>query len=159
MASTNKRLIAPAAAATLLALALSHYLKPLEGDSLDAYRDIVGVWTWCQGITEGPHKEHYTRAECDALNRNEAAKHLAELASCIHRPLPENVWVALGSWEYNAGKGAACGSTLVRMVNRGDPPEAYCEQLMRWNRAGGREVLGLTRRRAAERALCLGEVV
>ena len=48
---------------------------------------------------------------------------------------------------------AACGSTLVRMVNRGDNAGA-CNQLPRWNRADGRVVQGLTNRRNAERDLC-----
>jgi lysozyme len=45
----------------------------------------------------------------------------------------------------------------VRKLNAGDYTGA-CNQLLRWNRAGGKEVRGLTRRRVAERELCLKPV-
>ena len=53
--------------------------------------------------------------------------------------------------------GAACGSTLVRQINAGEPPEVWCRQLLRWDKAGGRTVRGLTLRRQAEYRVCIGE--
>lgn len=151
------RLIA-GAGVLAIAAAVAGFVGPWEGDELKAYRDIVGRWTACSGVTDGvvPGKT-YTRAECDAMNRDAVAEHLAGVAKCIHRPLRENEWVAVGSWVYNVGVGAACGSTLVRQINAGQPAAVWCKQLLRWDRAGGKVVRGLTRRRQAEYRMCVGE--
>jgi lysozyme len=45
----------------------------------------------------------------------------------------------------------------VRQINAGEPPEVWCRQLLRWDKAGGRTVRGLTLRRQAEYRVCLGE--
>ena len=66
----------------------------------------------------------------------------------------EGARVAVVSWSYNVGTGAACRSTLVRKANAGDLYGA-CDELLRWNRAGGRVLNGLTNRRKAERAMCI----
>jgi lysozyme len=79
--------------------------------------------------------------------------HLRGVAKCIHQPLKQNEWVAIGSWTYNVGVGAACNSTLVRKINAGVP---WCAELLKWDRAGGRKVRGLTRRRQAEFEVCEG---
>ena len=59
---------------------------------------------------------------------------------------------AITSLTYNIGPGALRASTLRRRVNAEDwagcPP-----QFMRWNRAGGRVLRGLSARRAAEVAV------
>jgi lysozyme len=141
------------AGALAAAVAVAGFVAPWEGESLTPYRDVVGVWTWCNGITRGTPKERYTREECQALLRDEVAIHLRGVAKCIHQPLKQNEWVAIGSWTYNVGVGAACNSTLVRKINAGVP---WCAELLKWDRAGGRKVRGLTRRRQAEFEVCEG---
>lgn len=59
---------------------------------------------------------------------------------------------ALGSFAYNLGFSALSGSTLARKVKSGDHPGASAE-FPRWVYGGGRRLLGLVRRRAAERAV------
>jgi len=85
----------------------------------------------------------------------DVGEHERKLAACIHVPLHQYEWDAYVSWAYNVGAGAACGSTLVRKLNAGDYAGA-CNELPRWNRAGGRVLSGLTDRREAERKRCLG---
>lgn len=151
--------IALAAGALAAAGAVTAFIGPWEGTKLDSYRDIVGVWTVCDGVTgpaAGPGKS-YTQAQCDALTTDAVARHLRGLDVCIHPELPQHQWVALGSWAYNIGVNGACKSTLVKQVNAGLPPEVWCKQLLRWDRAGGKRVRGLTRRRAAEYSVCIGE--
>ena len=88
----------------------------------------------------------------------DADKHQRELKRCIGDvPLFQHEFDAFTSWAYNVGVGAACGSTLIRLLNQGEY-RAACDQLMRWNRAGGREVRGLTLRRQQERAQCLQSI-
>ena len=67
-------------------------------------------------------------------------------------PLNENQHGALVSFTYNLGAGNLGSSTLLRKLNAGDYAGAAAE-FPRWNKAGGKELAGLTRRRAAEKAL------
>ena len=58
---------------------------------------------------------------------------------------------------YNVGTGALQKSTLIKLLNAGDTQGA-ADQFLRWNKAGGQVVAGLTRRREAERKLFLTPV-
>lgn len=126
-----------------------------EGLRTEAYRDIVGVWTVCYGETKGVGPgDSYSKAECDAMLAREVKLYEAQLDRCLTADVPAGMKIALVSWTYNVGGGAACSSTLVRKANAGDLKGA-CNELPRWNRAGGRVINGLTNRRASERELCL----
>lgn len=141
-----------AAAAITLAIAV---IQPWEGRELRAYQDIVGVWTICDGETKGVRPgDVATPALCDAMLATSVRQYAAALDACVVPQLPVKVEAALISWTYNVGVGAACGSTLVKRLNAGDLVGA-CDQLLRWDRAGGRQVRGLTNRRTAERKLCI----
>lgn len=139
------------------------FIGPWEGRELRAYRDIVGVPTICYGHTGADVRmgDTATGAECDSFLAKDVTAHHARLMACIddgiEARLPQPVEVALTSWAFNVGTGAACGSTLVRLLNAGDT-RAACDQLLRWNKAGGKAVAGLTRRRSAERDLCLSGI-
>lgn len=152
MKRSTKGIIAGSVALTAMA---TSFIMPWEGRELRAYRDIVGVLTICDGDTFNVKPGQVaTHAECDSR----LAKHLvtfeAGLDRCLTATVPGQVKVAFLSWAYNVGIGAACGSTLVRKANAGDLVGA-CNELPKWNRAGGKVVRGLTNRREAERKLCL----
>ncbi|TNJ39064.1 lysozyme [Phaeobacter sp. B1627] len=137
-----------------LASAVS-FIGQWEGLRTEAYRDIIGIWTVCYGETRGVQPgDSYSTADCDAMLAREIVAFEAQLDRCLTAPVPVGVKVALVSWTYNVGAGAACRSTLVRRANAGDLAGA-CHQLPRWNRAGGRVIRGLTNRRMSERAMCL----
>lgn len=155
MRTRTKRAGGLAASAAALAMAVQ-FVGGWEGLRTEAYRDIVGVWTVCYGETRGVQPgDSYTAAECDAMLRSEVLHFERELDRCLRppQPVPDVMKVALVSWAYNVGTGAACRSTLVRKANAGDLAGA-CNELPRWNRAGGRVIRGLTNRRVAERELC-----
>ena len=148
----HKGKIAGSAAALAVAVSL---IGDFEGKRNQAYRDIVGVWTVCYGETRGVHAgDVATDAQCDAMLAKGIAEFEAGLDKCLTADVPVKAKIAFVSWSYNVGIGAACKSTLVRKANAGDLKGA-CEQLPRWNRAGGRVVKGLTNRRIIERDLCL----
>lgn len=130
-------------------------VQPWEGRELRAYHDIVGALTICDGdtnnVTPGMVE---TPAGCDKRLFDNLAAYEAGLDRCLSVAVPAKVKAAFISWTYNVGVGAACGSTLVRKANAGDVVGA-CNELPRWNRAGGRVVRGLANRRAAEQAQCL----
>ena len=129
-----------------------------EGRSLLAYLDPVGIPTICDGVTPGVKLgDTATHDECDAALTEHLVRTLNGLSFCIQPDLPAHEWAALTSWAYNVGTGAACRSTLVRMINTGAAAADYCKQLYRWVYAGGRVLSGLERRRAAEYSLCMGE--
>ena len=126
-----------------------------EGVRQVAYRDIVGVPTVCFGETRGVKMgDKYKMAECKKMLGDALIEFSAGIDSCLRVPTPDLTYVAIVSWAYNVGLGAACGSTLIRLANAGDLLGA-CNQLPRWNRAGGKKVRGLTRRRAEEQKMCL----
>lgn len=77
------------------------------------------------------------------------------LKNCVKVPLHQHEYDALVSLSYNIGAQAFCASTLVRKLNAGDYTGA-CEQILRWNKAGGRVVRGLTLRRQQEYTGCMG---
>lgn len=129
-----------------------------EGSERTAYADQLayGVPTVCNGHT-GPEVkvgDVWSKERCDAILVKDIEAHGKGLLSCTTVALNQNQYDALTAWAYNIGTGAACGSTLVKLLNQGKYIAA-CNQLLRWDRAGGRVVKGLTNRRKAERELCL----
>ena len=147
-----KGLVAGSVALTALATGTVSYF---EGRELRAYQDIVNVWTICDGETKGVQRgDVATHSQCDAMLARNLRTYEAGLDRCLTGYVPGEAKVAFLSWTYNVGVGAACGSTLVRKANAGDLAGA-CNELLKWNRAGGKPVRGLTIRREAERKLCL----
>jgi lysozyme len=72
----------------------------------------------------------------------------------VEVPLTDNQFAALVSFAFNVGLGALKSSTLLARLNARNYSEAAA-QLDRWNKASGRVLAGLVRRRAAEKALFL----
>lgn len=88
--------------------------------------------------------------------------HLQEfLAGVVKRIHPravasDNELAAMTSLAYNIGLTAFENSTLLRLFNAGDKAGAAA-QFLRWNRAGGAPLPGLTARRQKEMTLFLGK--
>ena len=125
-----------------------------EGTVLRSYVDPVGLVTACTGHT-GPELrmgQTFTKEQCETMLYGDLLKH-ADALNCIKKPLADNQKAAFLSFAFNVGNGAFCKSTLVRKANAGDLMGA-CAELSRWVMAGGRELPGLVKRRAAERQLC-----
>jgi GH24 family phage-related lysozyme (muramidase) len=143
----------------VLAIAAAPFVAQWEGLRTQAYQDVIGVWTVCFGETKGVSPgDVYTVAECEGMLDEELQRYAVALGKCLKASLPEGAAVAFLSWSYNVGTGAACRSTLVRKANAGDLFGA-CDELLRWNRAGGRVVRGLVNRRKSEHELCIGSLV
>ena len=130
-----------------------------EGTEYKPYYDVVGVLTVCNGYT-GPDiipGKTYGKQECDSLLKKELTTHGMGVLKCTKVPLNQNQYDAYASFAYNVGVGAYCKSTLLKKLNAEDYTGA-CNELLKWNMAGGKVYKGLTRRREAERALCLKPV-
>jgi len=148
-------IIGGSVAAVLLAAAA--FIQPWEGTVPKAYFDVVGVLTICTGHTGSDVYEGQvvTQARCDALLASDLGKTYRQIEGCATRAVTPSQAVALLSLGFNVGGSALCRSTLMRQLNEGQPAALWCKQILRWDRAGGRRIKGLTRRREAEYRVCI----
>lgn len=130
-----------------------------EGMKTRAYADKFagGIPTVCFGETRGVKMgDQYTPDECRAMLGDALVEFEQGMRKCLTNPdrIPAKSYVAFLSLSYNIGTGAFCRSSLARKLNAGDL-RAACNELPKWNKAGGKVVKGLVNRRAEERKLCL----
>jgi lysozyme len=95
----------------------------------------------------------YTDEQCAADLAQDAVRHGMDIAPCLPAELPVETRAAFISFAFNIGAAKFCGSTASRKARAGDLAGA-CAELSRWVYAGGKQLPGLVRRRAAERRLC-----
>lgn len=130
----------------------------VEGARQVAYPDPAThgkPWTVCMGHTEGVKPgDRYSLDECKALLIRDLEIYATGIERCVTAPLPDPRYVALVSFAYNVGTGAACKSSVVRLINAGQT-QAGCNALLAWNKAVGITFPGLTKRRQKERAMCM----
>lgn len=128
-----------------------------EGLSLKSYKDAVGIWTIGYGHTAGigPGMT-ITKQKAEEMLRKELGKFEAAVAGCVKVPLNDNQFSALVAFSYNLGANALKTSTLLKKLNAKDYAGA-ANEFLRWDKAGGKSLLGLSRRRHSERALFLSE--
>lgn len=135
-------------------------IKQFEGCKLTAYQDSVGVWTIGYGWTQPV--EGKTVAKGMTITQQKASDLLTEgvaqyekgVTNLVTVPVNQNQFDALVDFAYNLGVNALKGSTLLKKLNAGDYAGA-ANEFPKWNKAGGKELAGLTRRREAERSLFL----
>ncbi len=121
-----------------------------EGLRLEAYQDIVGVWTIGYGHTKGVKKgDKITKVKAMEFLKLDIKSAVDDVKRVVKVPLTQGQFDALVDFTFNLGGGALERSTLLRLLNEKNYEGARME-FHRWNKAGGREVDGLTRRRAAE---------
>ena len=139
-------------------------IKEFEGLRLTAYRDAVGVWTIGYGATAaaglGITPEAgmtITEAEAESLLLKGLEKFAGSIRPKITAPINDNEFGAFLSLAYNIGPGAFAKSSALRKFNAGDKAGA-ADAILLWNKAGGKVLAGLKRRREAERALFLTPV-
>ena len=133
-----------------------------EGFRARPYLDAVQVPTIGYGTTRYPNgfkvrmtDAAITEAQGRAYLIHDMAGAMQAVSDLVKVPLTARQSAALTSFIYNLGRGAFAGSTLLRKLNAGDYDGATAE-FGRWNRAGGKVLAGLTRRRADEAALFRG---
>lgn len=128
-------------------------IKRSEGLELKAYLDPVGVLTIGYGST-GPHVKPgmvITEAQAEELLKEDLARFEAAVDEMC-KVATDNQFSAMTSLCFNIGEEHFRTSTLRRKHNEGDYAGAKAE-FARWRFAGGRELPGLVKRRAAEAAL------
>ena len=133
-------------------------IKYFEGFEDTAYLCPANVWTIGYGRTRNVKEgDRITeaQAERDLLEELEEFKH--QVLHSVKVELTQNELDALTSWTYNLGVGNLNSSTLLKKLNAGSKDEVPAEML-RWNKAGGKVLAGLTKRREAEAELWAKEV-
>ena len=136
-------------------------IKEFEGLYLQAYRCPAGVLTIGYGHTSvaGEPKVvagmKITKQEAEDILRRDLAAVEADVGRLVKVPLTQNQFDALVSFQFNTG-GLGRSSALKRLNagNYADVPAA----LLLWNKAAGKVLAGLTRRRKAEAALFASKI-
>lgn len=132
-------------------------IKSAEGCRLEAYQCSAGVWTIGYGSTKEVHAGL-------RINQDEAERRLGDdiedAEDVVNRlvtvRLTDNEFSALVSFVFNLGAGNFSASTLLKKLNKSDYGGA-AQEFLRWNKAAGKPLKGLTRRRKAEMELFLSE--
>jgi len=136
-------------------------IKEFEGCKLISYKCPAGVWTIGIGSTRyadgSPVKANQALPNEGAalmlLTKTVAA--YEHTVNTVGVELTQNEYDALVSLCYNIGSGNFVSSTLVKMLKAGEPKSEIAKQFLRWDKAGGKPLAGLTRRRNAEAELFL----
>jgi lysozyme len=133
-----------------------------EGFRSYVYRDAVGVETIGFGETDRAIIARYRatgigRTAALRLLRTRLNRDYAPAVRALGLPLTQNQYDALCSFVYNVGPGALAPTTGIGLALRRRDWQGAADQLLRWDKAGGHALPGLTRRRRAERALFLAK--
>ena len=125
-------------------------IKHFEGCELQAYKCPAGVWTIGYGHIKTAHEgKVITQQQADEMLVEEMAEYEGYINRAVKVELNQNQFDAMVSWVYNLGNGNLGASTLLKVLNMGDYAGVPA-QMLRWNKAGGKVLEGLTRRRQAE---------
>lgn len=139
--------------------------------NLDPYMDPVGIWTigWGHAIRYGSRflrgqddKEKayalysggITLEQAETLLRSDLLESCRDVENAVKVELTDNQFAALVSFAFNLGIGSLQRSTLLKLLNQGLYNLAS-DKFLLWNKAGGKVLAGLTRRRLAEQDLFL----
>jgi len=135
-------------------------IKSFEGLSLKPYKCSAGIATIGFGNTyyENNVKVQMsdaviTKQRAEDLLKLNADRFAVKVSNIVHKPITQNQFNSLVSFAYNLGSGALASSTLLKLVNINPNDAMIAKEFLRWNKAGGKPIQGLTNRRIKESAL------
>jgi lysozyme len=132
-------------------------IKKFEGMETEAYKCAAGVWTIGYGhIKDVKEGDVITKSEADELLVHEIEEYENYVNTAVTVPLSQCQFDAIVSWVFNLGNGNLRASTMLKVINSGDHAGVPA-QIKRWNKAGGKVLEGLIRRREAEALLYEGK--
>ena len=125
-------------------------IKKFEGCKLEAYLDAVDVPTIAYGRTKDVKiGDICTQQQAEDWLEEELVEYEGYVNEAVKVELTQPQFDSLVSWTYNLGPSNLNRSSMLRVLNTSDYDNVP-EQIMRWNKAGGRVLPGLVRRREAE---------
>jgi len=140
-------------------------IKAFESLYLKAYQCSADVWTIGYGTTSTKAGGHDDGTIYDGMTitEDEAEEYLRQdleyfekvVSKAVTTKINDGMFGALVSFAFNCGEGNLRSSTLLKRVNSGDWDDVP-DQFLRWNKAKGKTLNGLTRRRASEARLWEG---
>lgn len=139
-------------------------IKSFEGCVLNAYKDSIGKPTIGYGATfyqnGQPVKmgDRITSQQADELLKYHLTLFANSITPIIKKTLTDNQFSALVSFAFNVGSDIDADtipeglgdSTLLKKVNTNPNDPSIKTEFLKWNKAGGKVLKGLTRRREAE---------
>lgn len=131
-------------------------MHQFEGLSLNAYICPAGVPTIGYGNTyyESGRKvqigDSITKERAEKIFEWVADSFAIRVRQLVKKQLNENQFSALVSFTYNLGVANLKSSTLLKKVNVNPNDPTIFNEFLKWNKAGGKVLTGLTRRRQAE---------
>ena len=134
-------------------------IAEFEGFSSKPYLDPIGIPTIGYGTTFYLNNKKVTMFDAP-INETEARKLLSIVANKfgqqvqeVTRELNQNQFDAVVSFVYNVGIGNYRKSTLLKKINANPCDESIAYEFSRWNKAGGKVLSGLVKRRKKEAEL------
>jgi lysozyme len=132
-------------------------IKKFEGCELQSYKCAAGVWTIGYGSTNGIEEDmEISQERADMLLLEDVEVFEKAVNELVEAPLEQNQFDALVSWTFNLGPTNLKNSTLLKVLNNKNYEEVPT-QIKRWNKANGKVLQGLIRRREAEALLFEGK--
>lgn len=127
-----------------------HLTESFESCRLMAYLDSVGVPTIGWGHTNSVHMGMTcSQEQADQWLQEDIQSSVNAVNSMVKVQLTQQEFDALVDFTFNLGAGNLQHSTLLRLLNAGDYSSAAAE-FDKWDRAGGKVMAGLLRRRESE---------
>jgi lysozyme len=127
-------------------------IQQSEGFRPSVYKDVAGILTIGYGHRIEPHESFphpITQAQAETLLARDVAAAEQTIARLVRVPLTQGQFDALVDFVFNLGAERLAASTLLKDLNAGRYPQA-AQQILLWDRAGGKISHGLLRRRHAE---------
>ena len=135
-------------------------IKQFEGFSNIPYKCSANIPTIGYGNTFYPDgkrvsmlDKEITKEYADEIFKNVADNFAFKVSKLIKSKVTQNQFNSLVSFAYNVGIGNLEKSTLLKLVNINPNDAMIAKQFLRWNKAKGKELKGLTNRRIKESAL------
>lgn len=131
-------------------------IKQFEGCKLKSYQCSALRWTIGYGNTffeDGTPVvagNAITQQKAEKLFEIIANEFSAKVAKLVTSKVNENQFGALVSFAYNCGIANLQKSTLLKKVNSNPNNPSIKAEFLKWNKASGKVLAGLTRRREAE---------
>lgn len=162
LSQVNKKSILGAGVIAAAIIIASPFIGDHEGDKLESYEDVAGVWTVCEGVT-GPNIKpglKMTVQQCNELDQSTIGQFMGQVVALVKVPLAPETLAAHTSFAYNIGIAGYARSKTLKLTNAGNII-AGCKAMANWETAGGvncaikaNGCYGLVLRRNDEIKLC-----
>lgn len=140
-------------------------IKEFEGFRSKPYLDSAGIPTIGYGFTIYPdgkkvtlNDKPITKEKSEEILKLVLRKYEQCVNELVKKPITQNQFDALVSFTYNVGCNNLKKSTLLKKVNKDPSDISIKEEFLKWNKAGGKELTGLTRRRKKEAILYFSNI-